>query len=170
MAPLFFRPRTSADVRLKLPVTPGVAGSSPVHSAKYSFSDKDLAASGRLFSYSKDLTLWNLRSEEVLAGHALSDANTGRGLIEHGNVIGRCRLGVHDGERGWNDHARRPARSTVSLWLWSASGATRRRIAGGASRNGPALGQNRSPTRVSFSGGADKFHQGGFARDSKRAS
>src|SRR6516225_3031390 len=35
------------------PVTPGVAGSSPVHSAKYSFDDKDLAASGRLFHIPK---------------------------------------------------------------------------------------------------------------------
>jgi hypothetical protein len=26
-----------------------------------------------------------------LAGHALGDANTGPGLIEHGNAIGRCR-------------------------------------------------------------------------------
>ena len=35
------------------PVTPGVAGSSPVHSANNSFDDKDLAAFGRLFHIPK---------------------------------------------------------------------------------------------------------------------
>src|SRR5215831_15992233 len=35
------------------PVTPGVAGSSPVHSANNAFDDKDLAAFGRLFRIPK---------------------------------------------------------------------------------------------------------------------
>ena len=41
-----FRPRPH-----RTPVTPGVAGSSPVHSANDAFDDDDLAAFGRLSSF-----------------------------------------------------------------------------------------------------------------------
>ena len=35
--------------------------------------------------------------QRSLAGRALSDANPGRALIEHGNVIDRYHLEAHDG-------------------------------------------------------------------------
>ena len=42
---------TSVHFRTELPVTAGVAGSSPVHSANDAFDDDDLAAFGRLSSF-----------------------------------------------------------------------------------------------------------------------